>query len=208
MNKLGVLVTRGQPLHSGHIKVINQALCENDKVLIVIGSADKWDADRNPFNINTRIQLYNQMLNLISDPSKVSYIALNDWSNDHDIPKQDNNTGIVDDASKVNKDWGMYLYYNIVAGTGQKEFTLYYNDDPSLVSAWFPEFLQSRITVSSSFRGDGISGSRVRQALASDLKKELHEYLPYLSEKQINNLKYMYDSERIYKKYQEVDLYE
>ena len=40
MNKLGVLVTRGQPLHSGHIKVINQALCENDKVLIVIGSAD------------------------------------------------------------------------------------------------------------------------------------------------------------------------
>ena len=56
--KLGVILSRCQPLHKGHIDMINKALKENDKVLFIIGSANKYSTIRNPFNINMRIKMY------------------------------------------------------------------------------------------------------------------------------------------------------
>ena len=35
--KIGVFLSRMQPLHLGHIGMINKALSENDKVIILIG---------------------------------------------------------------------------------------------------------------------------------------------------------------------------
>ena len=60
--KYGVIITRAQPLHIGHVKVIKKALEENDRVLLIIGSADKSMTERNPFSINQRWQQYLQML--------------------------------------------------------------------------------------------------------------------------------------------------
>ena len=40
--KLGVILSRCQPLHKGHVDMINKALKENDKVLFIIGSANKY----------------------------------------------------------------------------------------------------------------------------------------------------------------------
>lgn len=35
--KVGVILSRCQPLHNGHIEMVNKALSENDKVLFIIG---------------------------------------------------------------------------------------------------------------------------------------------------------------------------
>lgn len=50
--KVGVILSRCQPLHNGHIEMINKALLENDKALFIIGSADKSYTERNPFSIS------------------------------------------------------------------------------------------------------------------------------------------------------------
>ena len=45
--KVGVIIARLQPIHNGHLELIRQALNENDKVLVLVGSADKLNK-RNP----------------------------------------------------------------------------------------------------------------------------------------------------------------
>ena len=97
---IGVILSRCQPLHKGHIEMINKALAENDKVLFVIGSADKSGTERNPFPIGYRISMLKFALGFVKDKNRVDYMILNDWSSDDDIPKQDNNNGTVDNSSK------------------------------------------------------------------------------------------------------------
>lgn len=178
--KLGVILSRCQPLHKGHIEMINKALSENDKVLLIIGSADKSGTERNPFSISYRINMFKKALDFVDDKSRVSFITLRDLSSDDNIPKQDNKDGVVNDASLVNKEWGMYLYYNVVNAIEQEDFTFYYNDDSSLVSAWFPNFIRGRITLNSSFRLDNISSSTIRDAMHNKDKEYLKKCLPYL----------------------------
>lgn len=186
--KVGVILSRCQPLHKGHIAMINKALAENDKVLFIIGSADKSGTERNPFSMTYRINMFRIALDFVDDKNRVSYITLKDWSSDADIPKQDNNTGVVENASLVNKEWGMYLYYNIVNHIGQKDFTFYYNDDSSLVSAWFPDFLRDRITINSSIRLDDISSSAVRNAMLNGDKDYVKKCIPYLQRGRLYNM--------------------
>ena len=52
--KVGIFLARMQPLHNAHLWLIDKALEENDKVLIVLGSENKVDMLRNPYNINLR----------------------------------------------------------------------------------------------------------------------------------------------------------
>jgi cytidyltransferase-like protein len=178
--KVGVILSRCQPLHKGHIEMINKALSENDQVLFIIGSADKSCTERNPFSISCRINMLKLALDYVVDKTRVNLITLKDLSSDNSIPKQSNKDGSVDDALLVNKEWGMYLYYNIVNAIGQKDFTFYYNDDSSLVSAWFPNFIWGRITLNSSFRLDNISSSTIRDAMHNKDKEYLKKCLPYL----------------------------
>lgn len=191
--KVGVILSRCQPLHNGHIEMINKALAENDKVLFIIGSADKSCTERNPFSKSYRINMFKKALNFVDDKSRVSLITLRDLSSDDNIPKQSNKDGVVDDALLVNKEWGMYLYYNIVNAIGQKDFIFYYNDDSSLVSAWFPDFIWNRITISSSFRLNNISSSAIRDAMRNKNKEYLKKCLPYLQE-DINNMLTTYNN--------------
>lgn len=53
--KLGLVIGRFQPLHKGHISLINQALLDNDKVLVLIGSSNKLRDFKNPFTADERV---------------------------------------------------------------------------------------------------------------------------------------------------------
>ncbi|VVB75501.1 Nicotinamide-nucleotide adenylyltransferase [Candidatus Tiddalikarchaeum anstoanum] len=48
------IIGRFQPLHNGHLELIKQALKENDKVVIVIGSSNKAYTNENPFTAEER----------------------------------------------------------------------------------------------------------------------------------------------------------
>ena len=54
--KTGIVLARLQPIHNGHLELIEQAIDENDQVFVFIGSADKFN-QRNPIPINLRLEM-------------------------------------------------------------------------------------------------------------------------------------------------------
>ena len=53
MTSLGLIIWRFQPLHSGHMLLIERSLSENPATLILIGSSNKKD-NKNPYSYEER----------------------------------------------------------------------------------------------------------------------------------------------------------
>ena len=82
MKKLrGILIGRMQPVHNGHIQVIESILDEVDEIIIGIGSAQLSHSLKDPFTAGERVVMMNQALADIGVDSSRYYI----------IPMQDIN---------------------------------------------------------------------------------------------------------------------
>lgn len=166
--RVGVILARFQPIHNGHLALIKKALQENDKVLILIGSADKVNL-RNPIPVSIRKEYVKKSINELLDKDDTlqceSYyiIELDDYS----------------DESDNSHDWGFYLYANIVKHIGQDKFTIYYSDGFEIITAWFPGWIMRNcISMSLMARGgveDGISATYVRNLIISNSKDDFKE---------------------------------
>ncbi len=158
MEKVGVFLSRMQPIHNAHLWMIENALKENDKVLVIIGSANKFGTERNPLPIDMRkpmvenaIQEYFGSKNYPKHSIKV--ITLSDWSS------EENN----DD-----KEWGRLIYYNVVGNMGVREFSYYSSENPKIIKGWFEEELIQRINFrffSRENEFNGLSATKVREAI-------------------------------------------
>jgi nicotinamide-nucleotide adenylyltransferase len=60
--KQALFVGRFQPFHLGHLSVIKKALEKEDRVIIVIGSAEENHMDENPFTAGERFQMIEETL--------------------------------------------------------------------------------------------------------------------------------------------------
>lgn len=161
--KYGVVLMRAQPVHKGHIDIIQNVLKENTKALVVIGSANKSGTKRNPLSVGMREHLLRSALRDYNLSTKVEIMTLPDWSKE--------------DAYQYAKEWGNFLYYNIVAKLGTKEFTIYYNDDPAIVQNWFNEELTKRVSVKHAERVRDVSGTKMREAFEQNNDDYLKEML-------------------------------
>lgn len=170
--KVGVILARFQPIHNGHLELIKKALEENEKVLILVGSADKIGV-RNPIPANIRLQLVEESIKDLVD---------NKESNPKPYPPYQ--IDLLDDLSTEednSHDWGFYLYSNIVDRIGQSTFTIYYSDGYEIITKWFPGFiLRNYVSLSLLARNsvrDGISATRVREMI-SDCSEDLENVVP------------------------------
>lgn len=173
----GVILMRAQPIHKGHIDIIKQALEENEKVLVVIGSSNKSGTKRNPLPIDTRILLIKDSLRDYNLSKKVILMPLPDWS--------------TEDAYQYAKEWGNFFYYNIVRILERKTFTMYYNDDPDIVKNWFIKEISERITIKHAERKRDVSGTKIRQAFEENNDQYLKEMLCPSTYKLKNEIKQM-----------------
>lgn len=57
-----LFVGRFQPLHLGHVKAIDYALGKSERLIIVVGSAEKSFEVRNPFSAGERIEMLYRVL--------------------------------------------------------------------------------------------------------------------------------------------------
>lgn len=168
--KIGVFIARFQPLHKAHLFVIEKALKECDKLVIMLGSSNKENMPRNPFNFRLRKELLSESLSNEHDMTKIQIYQFPDWSEENLI---------TDDAV-----WGHYLYYNIVSRINQKNFTLYYSDNPDIVKNWFDDEVKHFISFCFLDRQkvfEGLSSTKIRQALLDftpEAKKYLYKFLP------------------------------
>lgn len=161
--KYGVVLMRAQPVHKGHIDVIENILEENTKALVIIGSANKFGTKRNPLPIAMREQLVKDAVSDYGLTPRVEVMTLPDWS--------------TEDAYQYAKEWGNFFYYNVVARLMTKEFTIYYNNDPNIVKNWFTDEIAKRVTIKNSQRVRDVSGTKIREALKNNNDAYLKEML-------------------------------
>lgn len=162
--KVGVFLSRMQPLHIGHLGMIDKALSENDKVIILIGSSNKRGSVRNPLGVEIRREILEEALEEkygkeYRDRIKVK--ELPDWSEETDIAS--------------NLEWGRYLYYNIVEISGEKNFSMYFSDEPEIIENWFQdEIIRPRIEIKTFERNtmfEAVSSTKIRNAFLNGDKE-------------------------------------
>ena len=165
--KVGVIIARLQPIHNGHLELIRQALNENDKVLVLVGSADKLNK-RNPIPINMRLAMANQAVGEVfgEDALRIDIQPLDDLT----------------DESDNSHDWGFYLYSTIVGITGSPTFTIYYSDGFEIIMLWFPPFItRNFVSFKLNARGtiaENISATKVRKMIVDADEENLVKFVP------------------------------
>lgn len=169
--KIGVFVARMQPLHKSHEFLIEQSMRENEKTYVFMGSADKSRTERNPFTIEERMGIFRKVFAEELTTGKIILVPLDDMSDETDT---DND-----------KAWGQYLYDSIVRFTREKEFSLYYSDDPEIMLNWFTENLKKKINFRFFDRKKifaELSATRIREALLDEAKTNSRKSNLYLKE--------------------------
>ena len=165
--KYGVFLARIQPVHNAHLFMVNKALDECDKVLIVLGSENKVDMLRNPYDITLREKMLRECFNNEQN-EKITIVTLPDWSMESDT-----------DSAEI---WGRYFYYNVVSRIGQKRFSLYYSDDVAILDSWFNSTeVRQYITYRNFERSnifEGLSATKIRQAFIDGNRDYINEFCP------------------------------
>lgn len=178
MRKIGVILARLQPIHNGHLALIEKAIQENEEIYIFVGSANKFN-QRNPLPISLRLLLVREALaekfgwnpedNSINDGStlkKLFIIPLDDLTSEGDNSHT----------------WGFYFYSNVVTATQCSNFTIYYSDGFEIITTWFPSYiLRNNVSLSLLARGatvDGISATKIREAIVQGNDDLLKQYVP------------------------------
>ena len=179
--KTGVILARLQPIHNGHLALIEKAVDENDEVYVFIGSADKFN-QRNPLPISLRMQLAKEAINENFDHELKhyglddEYEVINNKDKIHIVPLDD-----LTDESDNSHDWGFYLYSKIVTECKNPCFTIYYSDGFEIITTWFPSFiLRNNVSLCLLARNatvEGISATKVRQMIEED-SQDLSIYVP------------------------------
>lgn len=80
-----LFIGRFQPLHIGHITIIQNLLKRYDEVVVMIGSANKSRTEKNPWTLTERIEILNIVFGdeeNISLMSQVDYPEDDAWWND------------------------------------------------------------------------------------------------------------------------------
>ncbi len=73
-----VFIGRFQPVHTGHLKVIHQALSQSDRLIILVGSANRARDIRNPFSYTERVEMINLCLT-DAERARVFFCPLDDY---------------------------------------------------------------------------------------------------------------------------------
>ncbi len=183
MKKVGVFLARMQPVHNAHLFLVHKALEENDKVLIVLGSENKVDMLRNPYDISLREEMLRECLT-DEDNKKLEIVTLPDWSMESD--------------KENDKTWGRYFYYNVVSRIFQKRFSIYYSDDPKILDDWFNDTeVREFITYRNFERSElfeGLSSTKIRNDFINDDIDYIKEYCPESVQKRFDYLKKYYEN--------------
>lgn len=168
-NRFGVFIARMQPIHNAHLWIVEQMLKECDNVVIMLGSENKRDMLRNPFDISLRIHLLEESLQNKKDMERIQVYTLPDWSTEDDYEN--------------NWEWGRFLYYNIVSRIESKSFTIYYSDDPNIILDWFEDYLKKPERISFRFFErkkifEGLSATKIRKAFETNDIEYIKKYCP------------------------------
>ena len=153
----GLLVGRFQTFHKGHQHLIETGLMLCDRLLVLVGSAQECGTERNPLNVETRIQ----MIKAVFPTDRVMIYALSDLTDETDI-RPEWGRYVLDSADR-------YIYK-------APELMIYGNDESR--SRWFDtedikntsEFIVNRGAIP-------ISATMLRKMMVKDERREWMQWV-------------------------------
>lgn len=113
-----LFIGRFQPFHNGHLKLINEILKSNDKVVIGIGSCREKNTRENPFSAAERIKMIKLALKEAGLPAeKFSFIKINDTFDDVKWVNEVLSKAGTFDSAYTNNSWvkACFQHYGIKA---------------------------------------------------------------------------------------------
>lgn len=118
--EVGLVCGRFGHEHLGHVTLISTSLSLCERTLVLVGSAQESRTLRNPFTLETRIDVIHNTYPELSE-DRLIVRGLNDMTNEYDITD----------------DWGKYVKQNVEKTMGGKfaDLMVYGNDD--FRSKWF-----------------------------------------------------------------------
>lgn len=165
---IGVIIARLQPVHNGHLALIEKSMNENEETYLFIGSADKFN-NRNPVPISIRLELTTKATEYMKEKYADKHL--------HIVPLDD-----LTDESDNSHDWGFYLYSTVVSHAQKSNFTIYYSDGFEIITTWFPAFiLRNNISMNLIARNSsvsGISATQVREYIMNAEDDKLRTVVP------------------------------
>lgn len=78
---LAVFVGRFQPFHTGHLSIVTEILSEYDRMILVIGSAEKYGTEENPWTLQEREAIIRASLSL-DIQERIDIVWLDDTADD------------------------------------------------------------------------------------------------------------------------------
>ncbi len=162
---LGLICGRFSHAHLGHLQLFQSCMALCKRTLILVSSAQESKTLRNPFSIDTRINVIKQCLRDISEDNLIIK-GLDDLTNEYDF----------------NVDWGGYVKKNVEKITGKFADLMVYGNEEAR-NKWFKsediektaELILPRI----------LSATLVRGMLIIDNEKAWKESTP-------NNIHHLY----------------
>lgn len=158
MNKMkpydvGLICGRFQTFHIGHESLVETGLKLCDRILILVGSAQEYGTERNPYNINTRTKM---LKSIYGDSSDIMIYGLADMTDENDIRPE----------------WGRYLLDNVDRYIYKAPELMIYGNDESR-SRWFaPEDIRDTSEFIVNRGRIPVSATMVREAMVFDKRKE------------------------------------
>ena len=185
MKTVGVILARLQPIHNGHLALIQKSINENDETYVFVGSADKFN-ERNPLPISLRLSLAKSaLIEKFNWNESTNTIVYQTGPEEIDVRSKRLYIVPLDDLTDENDnshDWGFYLYSKIVTYTQCSNFTIYYSDGFEIITTWFPGFiLRNNISLSLLARNatvSGISATTIRNAIVTGDEDTLKKFVP------------------------------
>lgn len=180
---LGVICGRFGHEHIGHTSLIENSLLLCNKTLILVGSAQETATLRNPFSVDTRINLIKQTY---PDKTEEELLIkpLNDLTNEYDITYK----------------WGKYIKNEIIKHTGTFADLLITGNDKNR-SKWFdPKDLINTSKLVVARDKLSISATKIRAMLVIDDKKNWEHFTPVQIHSMYPNLRDELLNVPIYKK--------
>lgn len=164
--KTGLLVGRFQPFHIGHYSVLERALAECEKVIVILGSAQESRVPHNPLTSAER-----QSLIEASFPYDKNRLIF--------IPVKDRSTVVND------KSWGEYLF-DIIMQNGYALPEVVYEGKEAIRTHWYDTLTIDVVQLSRTTLP--ISGTQLREMLLTD-NNSWRAYCPWGVESYYENLK-------------------
>lgn len=170
----GVIVGRFQHIHIGHEKLINIGLDLCNTLIVFVSSANKCNI-RNPFDVNTRIDLMKKIYESEINENRLIIRPLND----------------ITDETDLTHAWGEFVVKECEKILNKKLDVIIYGKDKNINKCFSPGLVEGITEIFVDRKTIEISATKMREYLLNDDKnnwskytnKKIHDQYDFLKEK-------------------------